>query len=179
VLEIREQRKLIKVAGFWIYDRRSLHCRGRSFVRTAEIYQYMTLHCKARYRETDFPCVLCLSLSVSGYYLKICSGYVLPYSSHFIICILLGTQNLNWSLVKPRESTFLGNSAIATMAVTRGKCIVSHKNHVSPSLYCACVAFSVVFFPTKPHEVCTHGRPYLLSVSHQNDMSPGRMLLYY
>jgi hypothetical protein len=50
---------------------------------------------------------------------------------------------------KPHESTLWQNRAIATMTITRGKCTVSHKNHISPNLYCAWPALSIVCFPAK------------------------------
>jgi hypothetical protein len=67
---------------------------------------------------------------------------------------------LNRSFAEPRESTFWENFVIATMAITGGKCIISHKNHFGPSIYCAWAALS-------------------LFCSRKNNMSLGLMLFYY
>lgn len=48
-----------------------------------------------------------------------------------------------------------------TMAITTGKCIVLHKNHISQSLF-------VLFL-----------QPNLSSISYQNDISPGLVFFNY
>lgn len=41
---------------------------------------------------------------------------------------------------------------LLTMVIIRGKCIVSNKNHIDPSLYWAWAGLAVVCFPTKRYE---------------------------
>jgi hypothetical protein len=38
------------------------------------------------------------------------------------------------------------------MAIAKGKCIVPHKNHIGPSLYCAWAALLILCFKVKRHE---------------------------
>jgi hypothetical protein len=46
------------------------------------------------------------------------------------------------------EYTFWDNCVVA-MATSRGKCIVSHKNHIRPNIYCVWKALPIAHFPTK------------------------------
>jgi hypothetical protein len=53
--------------------------------------------------------------------------------------VICGCEHIKELKPTPRNRalTSCENLAIATMAITRGKCIVSHKHHISSSLYCA------------------------------------------
>jgi hypothetical protein len=61
--------------------------------------------------------------------------------------------HLNRSFVRPHGFSFWENWVIATMAITKGKCIVSH---ISPCFYCAWAASYIRCFPSKQHEFWTH-----------------------
>lgn len=64
---------------------------------------------------------------------------------------------LNRSFAEPPVSTFWENWAVATMAITRGKCVVSHNNQIGPILCRAWADLSVVSFPVKRHELPDSG----------------------
>jgi hypothetical protein len=62
------------------------------------------------------------------------------------------TRELNRSLPNPHEFTYWENLAIATMAVTRNKCIFSHKNHTSSSFYSAWGVLAITCSESKGRE---------------------------